>query len=527
MQNIAKLVWFPIIVLCLGQIITTFDNELLLFSVSFFTEKFSANFLQIQFLQIIYPLVTAGSVLIFAMLGLIISWTLMFRLGILLIAIGNLLTAFAFDLNIIYCARFLAGIGGGMLAPSIIALVTTVIPLEKRGLVFGLLGASLAFGTAFMTIFFGILVEHVRYEFTYFFNGIFFSFIFFMALFLPKIIPPQKFIKFDWFGAILSTILMVDIMLITNLTADWGFFYPTYKTPFTPFGISIIFYMFMALIVLGAIFFWFEKHFEQKHGTCIFPHSFISNKKARIGLVLSLGLYLSFGGFAFLIVNYAQTVLSYSLLQTGLVLLIFSFGIVASIIGNKILKKISIINFLKIALILSIVGNILVVFGFEKNSFNILLEIGLLITTFGATFLMLSVPILITTAINPSDAQQSGGIQVAARQTGKTFGIALAGIVMITSLTNSFKEGVNQSKYLDENIKEFINGATTINFLSDNDIQNIVANSSNDLTPQAQREIIAINTHSRLVASQKGVFSSIFIYIFFLLLTFFLPKKEE
>ncbi len=527
MQNISKLVWFPMVVLCFGQVVTTFDNELLLFSVSFFTEQFSANFLQIQFLQIIYPLVTAGSVLVFAMLGLVVSWTFMFRLGLLLIAIGNFITTFAPDLSFIYLARFLAGIGGGMLAPSIIALVTTIIPPEKRGLVFGLLGASLAFGTAFMTIFFGILVEHVRYEFTYFFNGVFFSFIFLMALFLPPTTPPRKNIKFDWFGSILSTILMINIMLIINFTPDWGFFYPTYKNPYTPFGVSIIFYMFMLLVILGGVFFWFEKRFEQKYGTCIFPNSFISNKKARIGLILSLGLYLSFGGFAFLIVNYAQIVLSYSLLKTGLLLLIFSLGIVASIIGNKITKKMHITSFLRIALLLSVVGNIIVVFGFEKNSFNLLLEVGLLIITFGATFLMLGVPVLITTAINPSDAQQSGGIQVAARQAGKTFGIALAGIVMITSLTNSFKESVNQSQYINQNVKELINSSTTINFLSDKDMKDVINNKNNEISTKAQEEIIEINRNSRLVASQKGIFVSNFIYILFFLLTFLLPKKEE
>ncbi len=527
MQGISKLAWFPAVVLCLGQIITTFDNELLLFSVAFFGDKFSASFLQIQFLQIIYPLVTSASVLFFAMLGLVVSWTLIFRLGVLLIAISNFLTAFAPDLNTVYFARFLAGIGGGMLAPSIIALVTTIIKIEKRGLVFGLLGASLAFGTAFMTIFFGILVEYVRYEVTYFFNGIFFFFIFFMALFLPLTVPPKKNIKFDWIGTVLSSILMVNIMLVINYAPNWGFFSPTHKTPFTFFGISIIFYMITFCVILGGIFFWFEKYFEQKHGNCIFPSSFIANKKARIGLILSLGLYSNFGGFAFLIVNYAQIVLSYSLLHTGLVLLVFSFGIVASPIGNKISQKMHSTSFLRLALIMALIGNLLVTFGFEKNSFNLLLELGLTIATFGTIFLMISVPVLITTAINPSDAQQSGGIQVAARQTGKAFGIALSGIVMITSLTNSFKDGINQSKYFNEKVKEQVNNITVINFLSDASMQDVINNNGNELTPEAQKEIIKINTNSRLVATQKGIFVSIFIYIFFFLLTFFLPRKES
>ncbi|MCK9910449.1 MFS transporter, partial [Microbacteriaceae bacterium K1510] len=53
--------------------------------------------------------------------------------GVLVFGAGNMLTAFSSTFSQILLSRAIAGLGGGMVMPSVYALVGDVFPYEKRG----------------------------------------------------------------------------------------------------------------------------------------------------------------------------------------------------------------------------------------------------------------------------------------------------------------------------------------------------------------------------------------------------------
>lgn len=74
---------------------------------------------------------------------------------------------------------------------------------------------------------------------------------------------------------------------------------------------------------------------------------------------------------------------------------------------------------------------------------------------------------IIAGAVNARDAQQSSGIQTATRNVGQAIGVAILGVVMLFSVTGTFKDAALGSSDLSPTAKAAISQQASIGFMPD------------------------------------------------------------
>ena len=68
--------------------------------------------------------------------------------GVILFGIASLVCAFSHDINLLISGRFLQGVASAMMMTTVISLITSNFPVEKRGMVFSQWGTALGLGLA-------------------------------------------------------------------------------------------------------------------------------------------------------------------------------------------------------------------------------------------------------------------------------------------------------------------------------------------------------------------------------------------
>ena len=89
----------------------------------------------------------------------VFGYAIIFRLCLLIFAIGSIFVAIAPNLESIVVSRFIQAVGGGGLIPISLAIVTKHVPQHRKLLAIGIIGASAEIGLVLGPIYGGIITE--------------------------------------------------------------------------------------------------------------------------------------------------------------------------------------------------------------------------------------------------------------------------------------------------------------------------------------------------------------------------------
>ena len=124
-----------------------------------------------------------------------------------------------------------------------------------------------------------------------------------------------------------------------------------------------------------------------------------------------------------------------------------------------------------------------------------------------------------------SESTDVGGLQNTAMNLGASFGTALAGAVLIATLSSGLVGGISQSSTINATVKA---KATTelssnVSFVSDSELKQDLAKTT--LSSAEQQEILAINKQSRIKALDTSLSVILLLEALALLFTGRLPKR--
>src|SRR5471030_2095900 len=172
--------------------------------------------------------------------------------------------------------------------------------------------------------------------------------------------------------------------------------------------------------------------------------------------------------------------------------------------------------------ITGIAGPALTACGIEGLSFNmIIVTSGLCLIGASMGTVAANAPFLITSALPERDAQQSGGIQAAARDIGQALGVALVSMVMLTAMTFSMKKFTAEVSTLSPQTFLTVKNLTVIPYLSDAGFQAMIVKSG--AAPQDLAVLTPIYQRSRARVTRAGLFSMTIMTLLFLLGTAKIP----
>src|SRR5579859_4776895 len=109
-------------------------------------------------------LITAGR------LGDLYGQRNLFAIGLLIFSVASALCGLSQDPNQLIAARVLQGIGGALLTPQTLAIITTLFPPERRGAAFGIWGAVAGLATVTGPTLGGAIITYIDWRWIFYIN---------------------------------------------------------------------------------------------------------------------------------------------------------------------------------------------------------------------------------------------------------------------------------------------------------------------------------------------------------------------
>jgi EmrB/QacA subfamily drug resistance transporter len=344
-----------------------------------------------------------------------------FFTGVALFTLASLLCGLASSEGFLIVMRGIQGIGGAIVAPSALSLVSTAFPEgAERNKALGVWGALGGSGAAIGVLLGGVLTKALGWEWIFFVNvpiGV-------LVLVLTPIVIRESRVdsasrSFDPLGA--ATLTGGLILLVYSIS----------KAPSVGWGSVQTIGLLIAAAVLIAAFLVIETRVSAPLVPLrIFRLRTVSGANV-VGVLLGATIFSMF----FLLTIYVQQVLHYSALKTGVTFLataavaIVSAGIAEGLVGRlgpKIVMSIGLVLF-GVALILY------TRIGVNGSYVSDLLP-GYLLAGFGMGFAFVPLSILALAGVEERDYGLASGLINTAQNIGGAIGLAIAATLFATRL---------------------------------------------------------------------------------------------
>src|SRR2546423_2848117 len=216
--------WLVLSVLCLGFFMILLDTTIVNIAIPAISDHLHASLSQILWILNAYVLVYAVLLITAGRLGDLYGPKQLFLVGLVIFTLASVACGFAHNPTQLIVFRIIQGLGGALLTPQTLSVLTVIFPPEKRGAAFGIWGATAGVATVAGPVVGGWLVTDFGWRWIFFVNvpvGI-------IALVGAAIVMPNLKLnrrhRLDWFGTVLATagLFLVTFGLIEGPPHHWG-----------------------------------------------------------------------------------------------------------------------------------------------------------------------------------------------------------------------------------------------------------------------------------------------------------------
>ncbi|WP_167569036.1 MFS transporter [Brevibacillus migulae] len=386
-----------------------------------------ASFSDVQFVITGYTLAYAVTLIIGGRLGDRFGRKKMLQIGVAGFTLASLLCGLSTSVEMLTIARILQGLGAALFSPQVLSLIQATYPPEKRGMIFGLYGASQGLAASTGQIIGGWLLQinlwGLDWKWVFFFCVPIGILILLMTPFIPESKSPGS-ISLDWLGAVLITagLLMLVYPLVQGQKEGW------------PLMLTIC--LLLSFPVL-ALFIWLEKRVSLRQRVPLMNVALFGQPVFSLGMLVVFLLMSSQAAFFLVAAYLLQIGLGFSALQAGLVILPMGVGyFLASLFSARVAGKWG-THVLTIGSVLTTGGYLLLAFSVQGTgaSPDILIWLpALAVLGTGQGFLAAPLTNIILSKIPSSDIGSASGILTTGMQVSFAIGISIIGMVWLGSL---------------------------------------------------------------------------------------------
>lgn len=418
-------------------------------------EKFNA-FGKVNWISSAFMLPMAVLSLSWGKFSVIIGRKYGILLAIVLFEVGSLICALANSMDMLIGGRVIAGIGASGVQVLVLIIISEIVPIQKRGLAQGMIGASFGFASVIGPLVGGSFASYVSWRWCFYINLPFGGIAFPAMWFYFN--PPKptgsviaKLKKIDYVGSVFLTIFLVLVLLALTFGStdnDWN----------APIVISFF--------VVGGVFgiFFFVWNFRFSHDPLI-PWNVI---KIRSVWSASFAFFFFYGSFMCNVLYttiYFQVVKNLDPFHSGIRLLPLIIPVI--ILSISVGALISITRYIKPFLLIgSTIGT--VGYGFQSLfglDTSVGMTVGILIVTGTGTGFMFQSCIM---SVQVEAPKANGGVIIATaisattRQIGGIFGSALGQTIMSIVFTRKVLQTPNMPDSIKDEITMLLNSPPTI-----------------------------------------------------------------
>ena len=416
--------WWILTILCFGLLVIVLDNSILNVALPTIQKDLDASSSDLQWIVDSYTLVFAGLLLTAGSLGDRFGRRGALQVGFALFGIGSIASAMAMTSGQLIGTRAFMGIGGALIMPATLSIITNVFPPEERAKAIGAWAGVAGLGGALGPLTGGFLVEHFYWGSVFLVNipiviiGVLAGF-----FLIPTSKDPTA-PRLDPIGAGLSIVGLAVLLfaIIEAPVKGWGSAHTL-----VPGAIGI------ALLVAFA---WWEKTTDHP----MLDVSFFSKPRFSAAAGAITLVFFAMFGSLFLLTQYFQFVLGYSPLETGVRMLPFAAAMmVTAPLSARIADRVGTKITVAVGLGLVTVG-LLSMTGLQADTpyLNIFWRLMLMSAGMGLTMapatesVMGSLPLF--------KAGVGSAVNDTTRQVGGALGVAVIGSVLATTYGNKIGE---------------------------------------------------------------------------------------
>jgi len=422
--------WLVLMVLTSGFFMIMLDTTIVNVAIPAMSTALNTTLDQILWVLNAYVLVYAVLLITAGRLGDLYGQRNLFAIGLFIFTIASALCGVAQNPEQLIAARVLQGVGGALLTPQTLAILTTIFPPERRGAAFGIWGGVAGLATVAGPTVGGAIITYIDWRWIFYINvpiGIA-ALVATFAL-IPDLRPGRRH-GWDVVGIILATAGLFAIVfgLIEGERYNWG--------QIESFGITIPEVLAAGVVLLVVFIVW-----ERFQTEPLLPLSLFADRNFAvanwIAAAISFGMLSMFLPFTI----YLQSARGFSALVAGLTLAPMSLvsmvtapfaGRLADRVGGKYILMAGIFLF-TIGM-----GSIAFVAGPDSTWINFLAPA--IVAGFGIGMTFAPMTTVAMRNIEPRVAGAASGVLNTIRQLGAAVGSAVVGALLQFHLSNTLRD---------------------------------------------------------------------------------------
>ncbi|HEU0182676.1 MAG TPA: MFS transporter [Agromyces mariniharenae] len=426
-----------VIPLAIAQFIMVLDSSVMSVSISQLVEEFDTTVSMIQLAITLYALVMAALMLTGGKIGDLFGRLRIFRIGLVIYAIGSLMTALAPTVGILILGwSFIEGAGAALVLPALAALVAGSYQGAARARAYGIIGGVAGAGIAIGPLLGGWLTTEYSWRWVFAGEVVFVVFVLAVSSWITDDHVREKF-RLDVVGAILSALGLALVVVGVLQSGTWGWIQPV-QSPITPFGFALTpFVIGAGLLVLWAFLAW-ERRVANRGRVPLLDVANLRIPALRSGLASLLAQNLVLLGIFFAVPLYLQITQGMDAFQTGLRLLPTSIAMLAAAaIGARLGGRFGARALVRMGLLTIAVACLVIIATIEPQLATTPFAIGMALVGLGTGLLASQLGNVVQSSV-PADARsEAGGLQYTAQNLGSSLGTALIGSLMVGALAAS------------------------------------------------------------------------------------------
>ncbi|MEU7335145.1 MULTISPECIES: MFS transporter [unclassified Streptomyces] len=418
--------WAILVTLSLGFFMTLLDLTIVNIAIPDMGQDLDASLDEILWVVNAYTLALAVLLITAGRLGDLRGKRALFLGGVALFTLASLACGLARDPAQLIAFRAVQGLGAALLMPQTLSIVAEVFPADRRGAAMGVWGAVAGVSGALGPIIGGALITHLDWRWIFFVNLPLGALVLVLAV---AIIPASHRTvphRFDTPGVLLasSALFCLAFGLTEGQRYDWN---------------GWILALFGAAALLFAAFLGHER--GRQDADPLVPFSLFRDRN--FTLVNVVGVTVSFGviGMFLPLTIYLQSVLGFSALKSGLVLLPLALGSFvtagpAGVLADKVGGR-----FVLMTGLLAWAGALVwIVAAADVGSGWTAVALPLLLAGLGAGFTFAPMATEVMRQVPAKLSGAASGLNNALRQVGSVLAGAVVGAVLQARLASSLPE---------------------------------------------------------------------------------------
>jgi len=340
-------------------------------------------------------------------------------------------------------------------------------------------------------------------------------------------VAPETRVPLDLIGTVLSALGLGLVVFGILRSGAWGFVQPKPGAP-EWLGLSPTIWLILGGGIVLYLFIAWENHRLSGGEEPLVNPAILRNSTLRGGLTSFFFQYLLQAGLFFAVPLFLSVALGLSAIATGVRLLPLSITLLLAAAGvPKVFPTASPRRVVQIGFLALLAGIVVMVAALDAGAGPEIVTWPMLLAGLGVGALASQLGAVTVSSVPDRQSGEVGGLQNTVTNLGASIGTALAGAVLIATLTASFMTGIQNNPAVPAEVKSKakVELAGGVPFVSDADLRTALVKAG--VSAEATNAIVNENATARIAALRSSLSVLAVIALIAVLFSLRIPTKQS